>query len=92
MKFPSPFFMGTTTSSPWSKDPVQAVVTDSTRRRCSVQTKRWWSLRMRAPGSRWASVRTWKPLQMPSTGIPALAAATTSSMTGAKRAIAPQRR
>ena len=29
-----------------------------------------WSLRISAPGSRWDSHRIWKPLQMPSTGMP----------------------
>ena len=40
----------------------------SIRSFCSRQMNFWWSLRIRAPGSRWASVRIWKPLQMPSTG------------------------
>ncbi len=47
---------------------------------------------MRAPGSRCASHSTWKPLQMPSTGSPSRAAATTDSITGENRAMAPQRR
>ena len=55
----------------------------------SRQTNVRWSLRIRAPGSRCDSHRIWKPLQMPSTGMPPLAAAMTSVMTGAKRAIAP---
>ena len=92
MKLPSPFFMGTTISSPSAYRLVQAVCVFSTRRRCSTQMKRWFALRRRAPGRRWASARIWKPLQMPSTGMPRSAAATTSSMTGAKRAMAPQRR
>ena len=45
-----------------------------------------------APGSRPASHRTWKPLQIPSTGPPSRANAVTASMTGEKRAIAPTRR
>ena len=45
-----------------------------------------------APGSSPASVRIWKPLQMPMTGPPFFAKAATSSITGAKRAMAPQRR
>ena len=45
-----------------------------------------------APGSRCASQRIWKPLQMPSTGSPALAAGISSPITGENLAIAPQRR
>ena len=45
-----------------------------------------------APGSRCASHRIWKPLQMPSTGSPAFAAGMSSAITGENRAIAPQRR
>ena len=37
-------------------------------------------------------MRIWKPLQMPSTGRPPLAASMISAITGAKRAMAPQRR
>ena len=36
-----------------------------------------WSLRISAPGSRCDSQRTWKPLQMPSTGRPPCAASMT---------------
>ena len=39
-----------------------------------------------------ASSRTWKPLQMPSTGPPAAANSATAFITGEKRAIAPVRR
>ena len=42
-----------------------------------------------APGSRPASVRTWKPLQMPTTGPAGRGEAAIESMTGEKRAIAP---
>ena len=49
-------------------------------------------LRSIAPGSRPASSRTWKPLQMPSTGPPRSANASTAAMIGEKRAIAPVRR
>ena len=45
-----------------------------------------------APGSSPASVSTWKPLQMPTTGPPAAAKRATASMTGEKRARAPGRR
>ena len=58
-------------SSPGRKSRVQAVSADSTRRSWSLQTKVRTSLRVSAPGSRWASQRIWKPLQMPSTGSPA---------------------
>ena len=54
----------------------------------SRHTNFLWSLRISAPGSRWDSHRIWKPLQMPSTGIPPFAASTTSVITGANRAIA----
>ena len=50
------------------------------------------SLRVSAPGSRCASHRIWKPLQMPSTGMPPRAASAIDSITGANRAMAPQRR
>ena len=62
------------------------------RRRWSRQTNFWWSLRIRAPGSRWDSQRIWKPLQMPSTGSPRPAASMTSVITGENREMAPQRR
>ncbi len=55
-------------------------------------TNRSPALRVSAPGSRCASQRIWKPLQMPSTGRPARAAGISSVITGANRAIAPQRR
>ena len=44
------------------------------------------------PGSSPASHSTWKPLQIPSTSPPSSAKARTDSITGEKRAIAPQRR
>ena len=45
-----------------------------------------------APGSRPASVSTWKPLQIPTTGPPSAANRPTASMTGENRAMAPGRR
>ena len=54
--------------------------------------KRVLSLGSSAPGSSPASHSTWNPLQMPSTGPPASANSCTDSITGEKRAIAPQRR
>ena len=56
------------------------------------QTKRMLSLSSSAPGSRPASQRTWKPLQIPSTGPPPAANSATASIAGEKRAIAPARR
>ncbi len=50
------------------------------------------ALRISAPGSRPASVSTWKPLHTPSTGTPRPAAATTACMIGLRAAIAPERR
>src|ERR1019366_9335434 len=46
------------------------------------------ALRISAPGSRPASVRIWKPLQMPSTSPPPSAKRFTDCMTGEKRASA----
>ena len=79
-------------SSPSAYAEVQAVRLFSMRSRWSRQTNLRWSLRISAPGSRCDSQRIWKPLQMPSTGSPRPAAATTSVITGANRAMAPQRR
>ena len=50
---------------------VQAVALFSIAIRWSRQPNLRWSLRISAPGSRWDSHRIWKPLQMPSTGMPA---------------------
>ena len=47
---------------------------------------------MSTPGSSPDSVRTWKPLQMPSTGVPAFARRTTSRMIGECAAMAPERK
>ena len=80
------------TSAPSSYDDVHGVRLFSMRSRWSRQTNLRWSLRISAPGSRWDSHRIWKPLQMPSTGMPFPAAATTSVITGANREMAPQRR
>ena len=80
------------TSAPSAYDEVQAVRLFSIRSRWSRQTNLRWSLRISAPGSRCDSHRIWKPLQMPSTGIPRPAASTTSVITGENREIAPQRR
>ena len=45
-----------------------------------------------APGSSFASHRTWKPLQMPRRGPPAAANSLTAVMTGENCAMAPVRR
>ena len=77
---------------PTSRSVVHAVDAFSTRSTCSVQMNLRWSLRISAPGRRWDSQRIWKPLQIPRTGSPPRAAGTSSSITGANRAMAPQRR
>ena len=79
-------------SWPAGEGQVQVVSTDSTRSRWSRQTNVCRSLRISAPGSRWASHSTWKPLQIPSTGIPYSARVIRSVITGENRAIAPHRR
>src|SRR5262249_17972497 len=89
---PSPFLIGMTTSAPGRYAEVHTVPADSTRSRWSRQTNRRRSLRISAPGSRCDSHSTWNPLQIPSTGSPPRAPSTTRSITGANRAIAPQRR
>ena len=50
------------------------------------------ALRISAPGSSPVSINIWKPLQMPKTGVPPLARAATSRITGEWAAIAPERR
>ena len=80
------------TSWPGSYALVQAVDALSIRSGWSVQTNLRTSLRRSAPGSRCDSQRIWKPLQMPSTGSPSRAPVTIDSITGANRAMAPQRR
>ena len=50
------------------------------------------AFRISTPGSSPASHRIWKPLQTPSTRPPSAAYLRTASMTGARAAIAPQRR
>ena len=64
----------------------------STRSHWSRQMNRRLALRISTPGSSPASQRIWKPLQMPSTGMPPRAASITDRMTGACAAIAPARR
>jgi len=71
---------------------VNGVSVCSTRTGTSCDTNLMRSLRTMAPGSSPASSRTWKPLQMPSTGPPRSANALTAAMIGEKRAIAPVRR
>ena len=58
----------------------------------SRQTKDSDAFGRSTPGSRPASQRIWKPLQIPSTGPPSAAKRATAPIAGQKRAIAPQRR
>jgi hypothetical protein len=71
---------------------VKIVSVRSTLRLTSRHTNLSEALRISTPGSNPVSVSTWKPLQMPSTGVPALALATTSRMMGECAAMAPHRR
>ena len=65
-----------------------------------LTTQRFWCLeikcklllRFNAPGKSPASVRIWKPLQMPSTFPPSFAKVVTAYMTGEKRAMEPERK
>ena len=79
-------------SSPLANAQVHVVSMVSTRSRSLRQMNCWLALRIMAPSRRCASQRIWKPLQMPSTGMPLLAASMTVSMTGLNREMAPQRR
>ncbi|AMM19131.1 hypothetical protein AX769_02015 [Frondihabitans sp. PAMC 28766] len=92
MKRPSAFLRGIVISWPSVKPFVQSVVAFSTRRRWSRRMNCWCALRVWAPGMRRASASIWKPLQMPSTGMPLFAASTTSVMIGLRLAMAPARR
>jgi hypothetical protein len=71
---------------------VKAVWLFSTLSGTSRQMKWRLALRIRAPGSRPASVRIWKPLQTPSTATPRPAESATARITGDRAAIAPERR
>jgi hypothetical protein len=71
---------------------VSGVSAPSIERVTSRQRNLSDAFRMRTPGRSPASQRIWNPLQMPTTGPPAFAKAATSSITGEKRASAPQRR
>ena len=92
MKPPSPFFSGIVICWPAANSPVQSVDVFSTASTWSRQMNEPWSLRINPPSRRPASVSIWKPLQMPSTGMPRFAASATSLMIGERLAIAPQRR
>ena len=83
---------GTERTSPASQAPVTTVSVLATSTSTCRQTKRSPAFGSSAPGSMPASQRTWKPLQIPSTGPPAAANSRTASIAGAKRAIAPARR
>ena len=79
-------------TSPASQARVKGVEAFTTSRSTWRHTKRRPALGSSAPGSSPASHSTWKPLQIPSTGPPSSAKSLTASITGEKRAIAPQRR
>ena len=85
-------FTGIESTSPSSQTRLNGVDAFTTSRSTWRQTNRRPSLGSSAPGRRPASHSTWKPLQIPSTGPPSSAKALTASITGEKRAIAPQRR
>ena len=78
-----------------SAAPVAARVNGESRRSglmpTSRQANRSERLRSSAPGTRPASARTWKPLQMPRTWPPAAAKSETPRITGEKRAMTPAR-
>ncbi len=84
--------MGMRTTSPLAYLRVKGVMAFSTLRCTSRQTYLSESFLRTAPGSRPASSRIWKPLQMPTTCPPRWANLRTSSMMGEKRAMAPTRR
>ena len=71
---------------------VNGVSMCSGRSVTSRQTKRRPRFRSSAPGTSRASARTWKPLQIPSTGPPRAAKSATARITGEKRAMTPARR
>ena len=79
---PSWCLTGTRRTSPGSRPASQGEPARCTTRSTSRQTKRPWWLGRRTPGSSPASHSTWKPLQMPSTGPPAAAKASTSRIIG----------
>ncbi len=83
---------GIDSTSPASHARVKGVLALTTSTSTWRHTNRRPALGSSAPGSRPASQSTWKPLQIPSTGPPPSACSLTASMTGEKRAMAPQRR
>ena len=68
---------------------VMALRSVQTSTSTGAQMKRRPRFFCRAPGSIPASVSTWKPLQIPTTGPPPAAKRCTASMTGENRARAP---
>ena len=84
--------MGMRSSVPTGTPAVSTESELSTRTVTVAHTKRRPRFFWRAPGRRPASVSTWKPLQMPTTGPPSAANRATASITGEKRAMAPGRR
>ena len=89
---PSKWLIGTRNVVPTGTSDVSTELDDSTRRVVVAHTNLRPAFFCRAPGSRPASVRTWNPLQMPTTGPPAAANACTAPITGENRAMAPGRR
>ncbi len=85
-------FTGIDSRSPGAQRTVATVSVFTTSSSTWRQRKRRPSFGSSAPGSRPASHRTWKPLQIPSTGPPSAANSRTAPITGAKPAIAPARR
>ena len=84
--------MGMVSTVPTATPPVAMVSSRSTRTWTACERNFTVLLRSMAPGRRPASCRTWKPLQMPSTGPPFAANSVTARMMGLKRATAPVRR
>jgi hypothetical protein len=84
--------MGSSITSPSSKARVQGVSAFSTRQWTRSHWNRALALVVNVPGASDASQPICAPLQIPSTGLPAAAAARTSSITGARAAMAPARR
>ena len=77
---------------PFCTPAVQGIPAFTTSTSTCRQTNRSDVFGSSAPDSSPASHRTWNPLQIPSTNPPLRANRSTSTITGANRAIAPTRR
>ena len=84
--------MGMVRTVPTGTPAVAMVSSRSTRMWTGCERNFTVRFRSMAPGSRPASCRIWKPLQIPSTGPPWAANCLTAPITGEKRAMAPVRR